>query len=464
MRSLIVCVLLFVANCGLNTPGPGPNNGAKPRPTDEPALSAIIPNTGFRNRLVELQITAVNTHFEAGTLVDFDDPEIKLAFTYQSSVNLQVYANIGGAARLGPHDVTVTTLGPTPDEPVKIVLKGGFTVLSALAFESTSAEAAQGGLVNLTVLNRDFRDTPLQTSSITIKEGPLLLDLQGATAYRYSWRGLIDALVTPGPLQVELQGRSPLGELVSYDTSPTDPHAGNVQIRAATILTPGLPLPRQQLASSNQTNLYSITASDSDRVLMVTYSNAGVGLLLDGLVTITAPASGRFRDGQRIALPSLHETTYTALALLPHGGMTYFAVFPGSFGGAPDSYAYEISARTAAAQQVDLAERTPDGPAQPLLSAMLDGPIYSESGAIEPASDNDYIKFVPSHAGRVFAQATGTQAYSLKITFYQNDCATQLGPGRGFQQEADVNAGIEYCVRLSAAAATPYRFILSPML
>jgi hypothetical protein len=447
-----------------DNPLDGGVEGGVDLPAPTPSLSTLVPPSGYLDRTVVLQLGGVNTHFESGTIVDFGDPGIGLAWTFKSETNLTIYATIDDSARIGPHDVSVKTFGPRQDQAVDLVLKGGFTVEGSLTLAPLADDPVQGQLTQVEVIDQDYRDNPFGASSVTIVEGPRLLNLLATTSTRYSWIGLMDALTPEQPLVISLTSKNPLGDTMSYRTTPTDKNARVVRRRAATLLGENQTKTGEVLSRPLASNLYRVDSPDAGRVLMLSYENVGVGLLLDNLTTVTAPASGSFADGQHVDFPSLNQTTYTALAWLADSGPTYLSVFAGTLAGDAARYTYDVTARTAAAMRLDLTELQPDSPAAPLALVALDGPVFSDNGSIDPASDMDYIAFTPSVTGRVHAQATGSQAHALKISFMQADCTTPVTVSRGFQHEVAVNAGQRYCLRLSAATATPYRLILTPQL
>lgn len=463
MRSLLFLFAVLLVGCD-PLPGPTPDGGAADGPKPTASLSTLVPSSGYLDRVVVLQLGGVNTHFEAGTLVDFDDPEIRLTWLFKSPTSLEIFAMVGPGARLGAHDVTVKTFGPRPEQAVVLTLKGGFTVLAPMMFEAPTEKSVQGGLTQVSLLNRDYKDNPFTASSLAVAEGPRLINLQASGAARYAWVGLIDALAPVGPLSVSLTSRNPIGQKMTFRTAADDENAPRVLARPPVALSPDGAQRGEKLPRAFATNLYQVNAPEAGHVLMLSFERVGVGLLLDNLISVVAPGSGRFADGQYVSFPSVNETMVTALAWLPEAGPSYVAVFAGSLGGGADLYSYDVSAKTAAAARLDLTERQPDSAAAPLATVALDGPVYADSGAIEPAADVDYIRFKPGRSGRVHAQATGTQAYALKIGFLQSDCVTALTTSRGFQHEAEVEDGKEYCLRLSAAASTPYRLILTPAL
>lgn len=454
-RSLLS--LSLVAGCG---------SAVEPAPAVAPPppaqLSLVVPGQAFLGRSLAAQIVGTNTHFEGRSQVRFDDPAISAQVLAAAPNSLQLTVKVGTQARIGWHTIQVETESPSGGMREVVALPEQFQVLAPLRYERSGAPLERGGLAEISVLNLDYAVSPFATNGLTVTQGPRPLRFSVVTGSRVQWLGLVDALVPLGPLGVQLASSDPIGQPTYFATDGTDPLSPMVRARPAVELMPGQKVSGQRLAAANQTNLYVVTTAADDQILKVTYGSVGLGLQYPGPTLAIAPASGRFAEGQVLPTPSANGSDLSTLAWLPQKGPYYLSVFSGDYMGSAADHTYSLTVSVASAATASAKEPEPaDGPDAPLVRLPLTTPHVLTGGAIEPASDVDYLSVTPSASGRLYVQAAGTPLSAVKVQILKADCITPVSLQRPLQQEAAVEAGVSYCVRLSGSVATEYRLLIS---
>lgn len=481
MRISTCLAMVLLLGCGVpGEPGPKGDPGEPGRPGDkgdkgdkgdpgvvEPALTLLTPGQGFAGRSVQVQIAGVGTHFGPGTTVSFADPSLQARMIEVGSrANLRVLVEIGAQAKMGRHDVIVTTPGAGrngTDE--KLTLAGGFAVVPSLVAEAPAPDGRppsgpQGGVVRVAALNLDLLANPLSEPRV-ISGGQVIGDPQWS-GRRYSATLLLDALAPPGGLRLVLQGKDPLGGEVTYVMDPADRNAPQVSARMPVALALGMPRMGDSFAAPGQTVLYKITAPADEQVLVLTYSGLGTNLLNTQLVGYVAPASGRFAEGRSHRTFTVN-MNLLAFDLLPKMGDYYLAVMPSGLGGGTMGYGYTLTARALAAKRLELKEPAMrDTPMAPLVDNLtLDKPHYALDGQIDGdgAGDEDYLRFKAGKTGRVYAVASSSLDVSLAL--YGPGCTgVPLATGAALLS-ASVMADAVYCLRIWGFVQRAYELILT---
>ena len=495
-RTLIPFLLLgLVGACGGGEPVKGdpgergdkgePGTKGDPGQVD-PALQVITPQALFAGRTAVLQIGGVGTTFAAGSTVDFGDPAVKVQkVELGSQASLRVTVEVGTAAKIGAHDVTVSSPAPPTggQGPEQVKLKGGFTVMASLLSVApmgmmTGATAEQGGFAELGARNLDYRDNPFYTGARIA--GPFLqIGATTTSATAIAAVALVDALTPAGTLQTQVTTVNPLGQTVAYVSDPADPAAVKVKARAATALTAGMTKTGEMLAERRATNLYKLTTTADNQTLLMSFGGLGAAFTGAGagIVGAMAPSSGHFGDGASVS-PSVTVgmmgvvTAYNSAMVLPKAGDYYFTVYASDQSGSMN-HSYAVTARTAATGALGSLKEPmmADTPATPLGNlAALDKPYYGTDGAIDAAYDSDYIKFKANKTGRVYVSVTTTPGVRIGVGIRQSDCTmivagTITSSSGTVGNEADVTDGGTYCVRVAGDATTaPYQLLIVPAL
>lgn len=482
MRKLLfAAVLPLLVSCGepgapgpQGEPGPaGPTGSQGPpgtAPLPPPTLTGIAPLVAYPDRVVIVQLSGIGTHFGKDTTVRFTDPALTVgAITVGSAGYLQAEVRVGVDALLGPHDLTVESAGVDPSGqptgvPEKATLRAALRIAPSLAADpnGTTAMVAQGGLLDFSLTNLD-RDNPFAgTARLTGGARALYLAALGGRLAGY---GLVDALAPAGGLALRA-GFEKNGTTTTYLADASAAAAPQVQSRAAKVLTLGTATASETLAMTRQTNLYKLATAADTQVAVLTFVTTG-GLTTNTVSGATAPASGKWNDGQ-FFYASSNAAVQTALAWLPSKGDQYLTVLAANLGGAAD-YGYGITARAATAKSFTTKENlmAADTPAAPLAAVTVDSPQRSADGALDGPADQDFIRFQVQKAGRVYVQAVapgqGLAAPAVTVALMQADCATPLAPPRPVQQEATVADAVSYCAVLSSPSSYsgPYQLILA---
>lgn len=482
-KTLGMLLIGALAGCGSGSGNQSAPDGGSDGPQvqgSDPAISLITPTSIYAGRTVTVQLSGVSTHFADGSSVDFGDPAITVAkVAAGSSANLRATGMVGIDARLGAHDVRVTTPGQPTGGAEMVTLKGGFGVLPALSMELPTGatqppSVAQGGIVDLAVHNLDDHDNPFSTmagqpvpqllggATAVGASGPLV------TANRLAGLGLVDALAPAGGLRLAVVQKGAQGQDVGFVSDPADKLAVQVTGRPPTVLAQGMTKSGEALADARATNLYKLTTAADNQVAVVAFTWLGTALAGSAgmapkvtLVGYLAPASGRFRDGFGLdtsETPGMAASTVAArnsLMLLPKAGDYYIAAYASDLSGSAN-HSYSITARWATGVSLgSLKEPTGgDSAAMPLATiARLDSPYFATDGAADTPFDEDFIRFTATKTGRVHVGVLTTAGVSMGVGLRAADCATSTAATRysangTVLNEADVTDGTAYCVRV----------------
>jgi len=446
---------------------PGPKGDPGPTGTLPAQLVGVLPSSVFAERSVQIQVSGLLTHFATGTTVRFDDPAITVSkIAVQGPGYLTASIQAGSSVRLGAHDITVESAAVDPSgQPTSgketVSLKGALVVSGTLAAESSgnSKTVEQGGVVDWNVRSLD-RDNPL--GSMVRIDGGVRGLVVSALSGRIVGYGVVDALAAVGPLGLHATSEV-AGQKLGYALDPSGPAVPQVTARAATSLVLGMAQTGERLFTGKQSNLYKLTTTADAQLVSLTFSVEG-GLLSSPLLGATAPASGRFADGQLFYV-STNLLTQTALVYVPMKGDSYAAVLTTSLSGGGT---YSVTARAASVMTLSLKEpATPDSPTAPLLDVSLDGPRLGQAGAIDGVVDVDYVRLKAAKTGRLYVQAVspgqGLSPSTVSVAILGADCVTPLAPLRPVQQETAVTAGQSYCAVVSSPTGYvgPYQFLAS---
>lgn len=493
-RTLIPFLLLgLVGACGGGEPVKGETGergdkgdpGAKGDPGQvPPALQVVTPQALFAGRSAVLQVGGVGTTFAAGSTVDFGDPAIKVQkVELGSQASLRVTVDVGVAAKIGAHDVTVTSPAPPTGggSPEQVKLKGGFAVMASLvnvAPMGMAPTAEQGGFADLSARNLDYRENPFYTG--TRITGPFQqVGTASVSSSAISGVALVDALAPAGTLQTQVTTVNPLSQTIAYAADPADPAAVKVKARAATALTAGMTKMGEMLADKRATNLYKLTTTADNQTLLMSFSGLGSALTGAGagLVGAMAPSSGHFGDGASLATSVTvgmmgAVSAYNSVMVLPKAGDYYFAVYASDLSGSMN-HSYAVTAKTATTGALASLKEpmTPDTPMMPLGNlAALDKPYLGTDGAIDAAYESDYVKFKATKTARVYLQVTATSGVRIGLGVRQADCqtvavSTNYSNSGTATNEIDVTDGSTYCVRVAGDVnTTPYQLLMVPAL
>lgn len=472
--SLLACVPSNGSTDDLVGP-PGSQGPPGPAGPVDPKLSQILPLRAFPARALDVQISGVGTHFTSATTVDFGDPAITVTKVIAGSdVNLVASLNVAAGARLGAHDVTVTS----GQESTK--LSGVFTVGPSLGVDPVSPApmVPQGGLFQANFRNEDYDLNPT-FSGWTFSSGMRAASLSAGlltSMTRMTGMAVVDALAPVGGLAVPLSGTDIFGRPLTYQNDPADPFAPRVVARTATTLTAGMALTGQSLPASGASNLYKITSAANNQILTLRFTSLGSSLqTAKAVVAAVAPSSGVFGAGQMADSSSnAANTVHTALAYLPLAGDSYLSIFhSGFFGGT--TYTYTLTPTLANGTSDSLAEPgMPDTGGTPVLTiASLTAavPHYATDGAIDTQGDQDFIRYTTAANGTVYAQifTQGVTPGQIQLSIFSNtDCSmTAASSASGYQSAAAQNGavmGVPNCLRVSYSGTVttpiPYRLIL----
>ncbi len=441
----------------------------------EPKLSQILPLRAFPSRVLDVQISGVGTHFSSGTTVDFGDPAITVTKVIAGSdVNLVASLNVAAGARLGTHEVTVTS----GRECSK--LSGVFTIGPSLGIDPVNPAPMlpQGGLFQTNFRNDDYDLNPT-FSGWTFNGGMRAASLSAGlltSMTRMTGMAVVDALASVGGLAVTLSGTDIFGRPLTYQNDPADPFAPRVVARTATTLTEGMALTGQSFPAIGASNLYKITSAANNQILTLRFTSLGSSLqTARAVVAAVAPSSGVFGAGQMADSSSdAANTMHTALAYLPFTGDSYLSIFHRGFVGGV-THTYTLTPTLANGTSDSLAEPgMPDSGGTPVLTiASLNAavPHYAKDGAIDTQGDQDFIRYTTAANGTVYAQifTQGVTPGQIQLSIFGNmDCSTTAASSAsGYQSAAVQNPALKAvanCLRVSyngtVTAPVPYRLIL----
>lgn len=450
--------------------------------TLDPQLTLLTPNSAFAGRVVELQISAAETYFDATSLVSLGDPGITISnVVIGNRENLRLTATLAPTAQLGPHDVTVTTAGAVAR------LAGGFTVRPSLAGETpplgvTPPPALQGGLTTVYTRNLDYVQNPWNTSALNTRLSLGLNSIGSATVLtgaRFATTVLIDALSPPGTtVTTQATSLNPLLQPMLYIADPMDPSLPKPAPRTPTTVTSGTALPGQGFAMPNDSGFYTLNSTQDNQILLAQLSSLGVFLQppngsLQGAV---APASGRFGDG------NFGQVTYNAagtqgtlLGLLGSVGPHFLSIWPGNLGGGSMGfYGYTLTPRVIPGSRFSLVEpQTPDTPGMPIATLTnLDTSTgrFATDGAFDRQGDVDHILYTAVGAANRVLVAVASPSAAVAIVEYQSaTCSGATGgssAGSHFAAVEVTSTTTQRCIAITATSQTqryptPYKVIIA---
>lgn len=457
----LVLLSLLAACGGDGAQGPaGPAGPTGPGPT--PALSLLVPNTSFPARAVSLQIPGVATHFAKTSTIDFGDAAITVtSVTAGSTALLLAQVQVGAAAKLGAHDVTVTTKGAGAggaDE--KVTLKGAFSIGPSLIADSSGnlKNNPQGGFLEFSLSNADSLANPFPQAAgaVSLGGGAKVVGVVSPTSARFAGTALLDATYAVGNATPTITTVNGVGAALTYTLDPADPNLPKVVARAPTALTLGAALATESIAvpavgRTTSNSLYKFTSPADNHVAVISVN--ATGFQMQGTTQgIVAGSDGKFSAGQ-LFLASSNGLTQTGLAYLPKGGDQYLALF-NSFLSGGNGTEYGLTVRTGAASSISTKEgSTPDSPGAPVATVTTSA-AYSTDGAFETFADTDYVLLKPTKSGRLYVLVSADDfssggGMSPQIQFLAADCTTtQPVPPRTVMNELAVTAGTTYCAAL----------------
>lgn len=449
----------WLAGCGPGEPGPvgptGPTGPQGSQGTVAPSIAILNPLSMFSARQGTLQIAGLGTHFTANSTVDFGDAGITTSQVVAvNETALRVTALVSDTAKLGAHDITVTT----GSEVVK--LTGGFLVQAPLQYRKppTPLTVQQGGVIPLSLLNLDYRDNQF-SNAIMIKDAHLSLGITPQGQGGVSGAVLVDALATK--LGLTLTTTNAFGQPIDFATDPADPNAPTLAPRTAAALTVGTPVANQDLPTPYSSNLYKVTTAQADLALLLSFTNLGSTIQNEGTAGTYAPASGKFAAGRRfIATYSPTLGSLSAMISLGAAGDYYLSIYRNSFlSTGTTGYGHSVSAKLYGVNKLTLPAEAAggDSPAAPLRDfGMLDlTKVLTASGLVlNDMFDTDYLRFTLSADATIYISVVQTSPAvpypsGTFLSIYANpDCATNQ-VGMLFQPgTVDVKAGTTYCMKI----------------
>lgn len=462
------------------------DKGDKGDPGTVPAaLGSLTPSTAFPGRTVMMQLSGVATHFSATSSVTFDDPAIKVVKSeLGGNANLRLTVEIGLDAKMGAHDVSITSPPTGPESGAEdLKLKGALTISPSLALELASGTTmgptvSQGGLVDLAVKNLDYRDNPFW--SLSRFSGPTSsVNTVNASTVRMSGTVIVDALAPAGAMPVGGSTVGPFGNTISYVSDPTDAAAPQVKARAATALTLGTAKTGESVSEKRATNLYKFTTTADSQVVHMQFTSLGMGWVggwnAVRPIGYTAPASGKFSEGQAFdtwATGTMATTARNVLQVVPKKGDGYVAVLASDLSGSM-AHTYSVTAKAGAAAQMSSLKEPAmgDSTMSPLATIMsLDKAYYGTDGSVDAANEDDFVKFTVKSAGKVYVQVSAASGPNIGVGLRDSTCAnvvmaTQYSRLGSMGFEIDAKAGDTLCLRVSGDTSnTPYNLIISPAL
>lgn len=462
------------------------DKGDKGDPGSVPAaLGSLTPSTAFPGRTVMMQLAGVATHFSATSSVTFDDPAIKVTkVELGGNANLRLTVEIGLEAKMGAHDVTISSPPTAPEGgSEELKLKGGLLIQPSLALELASGTTMaptvmQGGLVDVAVKNLDYRDNPFW--SLSRFTGPTSsVNTVNASTVRMAGTVIVDALAPAGTLAVGGSTVGPFGNTIYYVSDPSDAAAPQVKARAATALTLGTAKTGESVSDKRASNLYKFTTAADSQVVHMQFTSLGTGWVGGWNpvrpIGYTAPASGKWSEGQAFdtwATGTMATTARNVLQIVPKKGDGYVAVLASDLSGSM-AHTYSVTAKAGTAAQMSSLKEPAmgDSTTSPVATIMsLDKAYYGQDGAIDVANEDDYIKFTVKSAGKVYVQVSAAAGPNIGVGLRDATCAavimsTQYSRLGAMGFELDAKAGDTLCLRVNGDTANiPYSLIITPAL
>lgn len=449
----------WLSGCGAGEPGPagatGPAGLQGTEGTVTPSIALLNPLSMFSARQGIVQIAGLGTHFTASSTVDFGDAGITTSQVVAvNETALRVTAVVSDTAKLGAHDITVTT----GTESVK--LPAGFLVQAPLQYRkpATPLTVPQGGVVPISMLNLDYRDNQF-SSTILTKGAHLSLGLNQQGQGGVSGAVLVDALATK--LGLTLTTNNAFGDPIDFATDPADLNTPTIAPRTAIPLTVGIPIANQDLPTTYSSNFYKFTATQAGQALLLTFTNPGSTVQSEGIAGSYALASGKFAPDKSFRATFSSSLGYlSAMISLGATGDYYLSTYRSSFySTATSGYEHSVAAKLYSVNKTTLPTEAAggDSPAAPLrdLGTLDLTKVLTASGLVLPdTNDTDYLRFMINadatlYIGVVQTSPTIGLPSPTSVSIYGNtDCMSNQVTMLFQPSTVDLKAGTTYCMTI----------------
>lgn len=300
VRLSLMAAAVLAAACSDGAPGPAGAPGApgtKGEDGETPSrpagsINQISPRAGLVDRNVTVTISADQAKLDADAKIDFGEGVSVRKVTANATGGLEVELAISADAKLGAHDVIVTT------KDGELVAKRGFVVAVPLDTKVAAGKAEQGGLVRLDVSNRDkiwFDPDRFTLFPFVSPQEPSLVPLahQGFTATDGSVILLGDPLAKLGPLGF-LGINDPEDQYSASFLS--EPDAVNVAARQAEVLVSGTTVDKT-FANELETGFYvaELKPAQNEAFIVDLFAKPVEGSTMEPMI-LAYPESGRVQD------------------------------------------------------------------------------------------------------------------------------------------------------------------------
>ena len=326
-RRLELCWVLAATVLGCSgdpgTPGAKGDKGDKGGSgggTGMPSLSAVVPESVFLARTIDVTLSGSNIAWADSVKADFGEKITVNKLTVASPTALVASITVAPDAAMGPRDVKVT------DGASGLVYKGAFAVESPLKIDVTGTPA-QGSIFFVHARGLDFK-TPFDTTPGGSIFNPTYPNIKLVTSpgsdvavskvaeYTVDYQVFVDVNAAASPVKADILS-GPKEGVVEFPS----PAAYTIAPRSATPLTSGTTT-KVSLSHPGDSVLLSFASSSAAlRIIEVSSNTSDVNATPAGYFL---PSSGKFADRFAIATG----TTFASSA-----ASTYYAVYA-------DLYAY----------------------------------------------------------------------------------------------------------------------------
>lgn len=428
--------------------------------TITPAVASVSPETSYRGRTLDVQLTGSGTAWDASTTIAFGAGVTVNKITIASPAALVANITVADDATIGEHDVTVTD-GKNA-EPYKML----FNVQSPITATVTGT-VAQGSVLFLKIKNNDTSNpfdttatgdgffTPLTFTNIVVTGSTgVEFQVSNVTANEIDATATVDTTTAPGPLDIEVKSGPTDGSGPVADSKQSA--AATIAARTATALTSPT---TATIADAGGSQIYTYTPKAvGDSVSIGTSDSGGASqiVVFSPSVTLTGViATGASGTSGTSGKPAKFTSTSTA--------PVYVLVYDGA----------QMGSVTATVTVTDITFVTQaGGEGNDVVNNMSAGatlisapPAKLTGASLSSVTDVDWYKVVVP-AGKVIHVQTipGDANTDTFVTFYGTDGTTVLGTSADKTNHEDATSDAlpgagTYFFKISYSSdpmATPY--------
>ena len=435
-------------------PGAKGDAGEKGDPsggTGAPSLSAVVPESAFLARTLDVTLSGNGTAWGEKVTADFGDKIVVNKLTVASATALVANVTVAPDAAPGPRDIKVA------DGATALVYKGAFMVESPLKIAVTGTPA-QGSIFRVHARGLDF-ETPFDLTpsgsvfsptypNVALVTSPGIgTTVSSVTEYTVDYQAFVDVNAPASDVEANIQS-GPKEGVVEFPR----PAAYTIAARPAQPLVSGTTTTITLSKAGDSKLLSFVPSAASLRIIDVMSSTADVNATPAGYFL---PSSGKFADKFAVS---------TGATFASSAASTYYAVYADFYGYG----GYDINVKMTETPAQGGVEKEPnDSKALATTNGAVAPPWVTQSATLKDGSDEDWYAVTVGAADvgkTILVQTSGLDPLTdtvVDIFEVQSNTLIPIGPkgspseDNGYLdalQSTPTAAAGTYFVKVSASA------------